>query len=196
MQQVQAAVQQVTSQSSQVSSAQATAAVQAAAVAAAAAAAQANTTTTTASQSNISVAALQTAGLSLNPAIVRITPPHCARLARECGVIFYFPELSTTCCDFLPVVRSMLRLWEHSRSSSAPSPPLPSSPAPCPTWPASPARSSPTPRDRLVQYVKLLLLFCFFSYYSSVFITVCVCGIRSMYIEPLTLSAGFHSDLF
>lgn len=84
MQQVQAAVQQVASQSPQVSSAQATAAVQAA-VAAAAAAAQATTATTTASQSNISVAALQTAGLSLNPAIVRSTPLHCALL----GVILF-----------------------------------------------------------------------------------------------------------
>uniref|UniRef100_A0A3B4TBT5 POU class 6 homeobox 1 n=1 Tax=Seriola dumerili TaxID=41447 RepID=A0A3B4TBT5_SERDU len=62
MQSVQAAVQQVTSQPTQVTNAQATAAQMAAA--------QATTASTTMSQSNISVAALQTAGLSLNPAII------------------------------------------------------------------------------------------------------------------------------
>ncbi|XP_040917058.1 POU domain, class 6, transcription factor 1 isoform X3 [Toxotes jaculatrix] len=63
MQPVQAAgLQQVTSQPTQVTSAQATAAQ--------VAAAQATSATTTVSQSNISVAALQTAGLSLNPAII------------------------------------------------------------------------------------------------------------------------------
>ncbi|XP_036959072.1 POU domain, class 6, transcription factor 1 isoform X3 [Acanthopagrus latus] len=62
IQPVQAAVQQVTSQPTQVTSAQATAAQMAAA--------QVTSATTTVSPSNISVAALQTAGLSINPAII------------------------------------------------------------------------------------------------------------------------------
>ncbi|XP_026224522.1 POU domain, class 6, transcription factor 1 isoform X2 [Anabas testudineus] len=62
VQQVQAAVQQVTSQPAQVTNAQVTAAQ--------VAAAQATSPTTTVSQSNISVAALQAAGLSINPAII------------------------------------------------------------------------------------------------------------------------------
>ncbi|XP_070825462.1 POU domain, class 6, transcription factor 1 isoform X1 [Chaetodon trifascialis] len=62
LQPVQAAVQQVTSQPTQVTSAQVTAAQMAAA--------QATSPATTVSQSNISVAALQTAGLSINPAII------------------------------------------------------------------------------------------------------------------------------
>lgn len=62
--QPQAAVQQVTSQSAQVTNAQATTAQ--------IAAAQVTSPATTVSQSNISVAALQTAGLSINPAIVRM----------------------------------------------------------------------------------------------------------------------------
>ncbi|KAK2851815.1 hypothetical protein Q5P01_008091 [Channa striata] len=62
MQPLQAAVQQVTSQPTQVTSAQVTAAQ--------VAAAQTTSATTTVSQSNISLAALQTAGLSINPAII------------------------------------------------------------------------------------------------------------------------------
>ncbi|GLD50329.1 POU domain, class 6, transcription factor 1 isoform X3 [Lates japonicus] len=62
MQPVQAAVQQVTSQPTQVTTAQVSAAQ--------VAAAQATSATTTVSQPNISVAALQTAGLSINPAII------------------------------------------------------------------------------------------------------------------------------
>ncbi|KAG8002449.1 POU domain [Nibea albiflora] len=62
IQPMQAAVQQVTSQPTQVTSAQVTAAQMAAA--------QATSATTTISQSNLSVAALQTAGLSINPAII------------------------------------------------------------------------------------------------------------------------------
>lgn len=61
---VQAAVQQVTSQPTQVTNAQVTAAQMAAA--------QATSAATTVAQSNLSVAALQTAGLSINPAIVRM----------------------------------------------------------------------------------------------------------------------------
>lgn len=60
IQPVQAAMQQVTSQPSQVTSSKVTAAQTAAAQ-----------PTTSVSPSNISVAALQTAGLSINPAIVR-----------------------------------------------------------------------------------------------------------------------------
>lgn len=62
IQPVSAALQQVTSQPSQVTNAQVTAAQ--------VAAAQATSAATTVSQSNISVAALQTAGLSINPAII------------------------------------------------------------------------------------------------------------------------------
>lgn len=61
---VQAAVQQVTSQPTQVTNAQVTAGQMAAA--------QATSAATTVAQSNLSVAALQTAGLSINPAIVRM----------------------------------------------------------------------------------------------------------------------------
>ncbi|XP_022063058.1 POU domain, class 6, transcription factor 1 isoform X1 [Acanthochromis polyacanthus] len=63
LQPVQAALQQVTPQPTQVTNAQVTAAQVAAAQATSAA-------TTSVSQSNISVAALQTAGLSINPAII------------------------------------------------------------------------------------------------------------------------------
>ncbi|XP_041654569.1 POU domain, class 6, transcription factor 1 isoform X1 [Cheilinus undulatus] len=62
IQPVQAAVQQVTTQPTQVTNAQVTAAQ--------VAAAQPTSASTTVSQSNISVAALQTAGLSINPAII------------------------------------------------------------------------------------------------------------------------------
>uniref|UniRef100_A0A3Q0S4Y4 POU domain protein n=1 Tax=Amphilophus citrinellus TaxID=61819 RepID=A0A3Q0S4Y4_AMPCI len=62
IQQVQAAMQQVTPQASQVANAQITVAQ--------VATAQATPATTTVSPSNISVAALQTAGLSINPAII------------------------------------------------------------------------------------------------------------------------------
>ncbi|KAM7405174.1 hypothetical protein PAMP_012456 [Pampus punctatissimus] len=62
LQQVQAAMQQVTSQPTQVTNTQVTAAQMAAA--------QAASITTPVSQSNISIAALQTAGLSINPAII------------------------------------------------------------------------------------------------------------------------------
>lgn len=62
VQSVQPAVQQVTSQPTQVTNAQMVAA-------------QVTSAPTTVSQSNISVAALQAAGLSINPAIVR-TPVH------------------------------------------------------------------------------------------------------------------------
>lgn len=61
---LQAAVQQVTSQPMQVSSAQVTAAQMAAA--------QVTSATTTISQPNLSVATLQAAGFSINPAIVRM----------------------------------------------------------------------------------------------------------------------------
>ncbi len=64
IQPMQAALHQVTSQPTQVTSAQVTAAQ--------VAASQATSATTSVSQSNISVAALQTAGLSINPAIVRM----------------------------------------------------------------------------------------------------------------------------
>lgn len=64
IQPMQAAVQQVTSQPTQVTNTQVTAAQMAAA--------QATQATTTVSQSNLSLAALQTAGLSINPAIVRM----------------------------------------------------------------------------------------------------------------------------
>lgn len=63
IQPLQAASQQATSQPSQVTTSQVTAAQ--------AAAAQPTTLATSVSPSNISVAALQTAGLSINPAIVR-----------------------------------------------------------------------------------------------------------------------------
>lgn len=63
IQSVQAAVQQVTSQPTQVTNPQVTAAQMAAA--------QATSAATAVSQSNVSLAALQTAGLSINPAIVR-----------------------------------------------------------------------------------------------------------------------------
>ncbi|XP_069383257.1 POU domain, class 6, transcription factor 1 isoform X2 [Paralichthys olivaceus] len=62
MQPIQAALQQVTSQPTQVTNAQVTAAQ--------VAAAQATSAATSVAQSNISVAALQTAGLSINPAII------------------------------------------------------------------------------------------------------------------------------
>ncbi|XP_019129343.1 POU domain, class 6, transcription factor 1 isoform X2 [Larimichthys crocea] len=62
IQPMQAAVQQVTSQPTQVTNTQVTAAQMAAA--------QATQATTTVSQSNLSLAALQTAGLSINPAII------------------------------------------------------------------------------------------------------------------------------
>ncbi|KAM7411344.1 hypothetical protein PAMA_021368 [Pampus argenteus] len=62
LQQVQAAMQQVTSQPTQVTNTQVTAAQ--------VAAAQAASITTPVSQPNISIAALQTAGLSINPAII------------------------------------------------------------------------------------------------------------------------------
>lgn len=65
VQPVQAAVQQVTPQPAQASGSGQVAASQAAPTLA-----QATSASTTVSQSNISVAALQTAGLSLNPAIV------------------------------------------------------------------------------------------------------------------------------
>lgn len=65
IQPVQSAVQQATPQPTQTATPQATAAQMAAA--------QPTPATTTVSQSNISVAALQTAGLSINPAIVSAT---------------------------------------------------------------------------------------------------------------------------
>lgn len=100
VQQVQAAVQQVTSQPAQVTNAQVTAAQ--------VAAAQATSPTTTVSQSNISVAALQAAGLSINPAIVRMPLQHFTFLPLCCfhiwlvshvffvSVVFY----SDQCCIF------------------------------------------------------------------------------------------------
>lgn len=66
IQPLQAAMPQVTSQPSQVSSLKVTAAQTAAA--------QPTSVATSVSPSNISVAALQTAGLSINPAIVRRRP--------------------------------------------------------------------------------------------------------------------------
>lgn len=127
IQPVQAAMQQATSQPSQVTTSAAVAAQPAAA--------------TSVSPSNISVAALQTAGLSINPAIVR----------RLYFLLFFLnaisPPLSTRCR--LPPSSTPLP-WELSPSFSVPSPPPPSSPVRCPTWLASPVRSSQTPKDRQV----------------------------------------------
>lgn len=78
-------MQQVTSQPTQVTNTQVTAAQ--------VAAAQATSITTPVTQSNISIAALQTAGLSINPAIVRVpsqrfssvpTILHCLHLSHVC----------------------------------------------------------------------------------------------------------------
>lgn len=135
IQPVQAAVQQVTSQPTQVTSAQATAAQMAAA--------QVTSATTTVSPSNISVAALQTAGLSINPAIVRMLLQECHQLIDS--VLFISPAVLTR-FEFL--CRSMLLHWALSLSFSVPSPPLLSSPVQCPTWLVSPAKSSQMPRDR------------------------------------------------
>lgn len=136
---VQPAVQQVTSQPTQVTNAQMVAA-------------QVTSAPATVSQSNISVAALQTAGLSINPAIVRALLPRflCSSSCESHDLI------PSHIYDVLP--RSMPLPWELSPSFSVPSPPLPSSPVPCPTWLASPVRSSQTPRDR---YACCLWFFCF-----------------------------------
>lgn len=72
LQPVQSAVQQVTTQPTQTATQQVTGAQMAAA--------QPTPPTTAVSQSNISVAALQTAGLSINQAIVSVTMP-CLRTA-------------------------------------------------------------------------------------------------------------------
>lgn len=96
-------------------------------------------------QSNISAAALQTAGLAINPALVRNLKPrftdnYCASL--------YFSVVHSKHPVLL--LRSMLHRWERRPSFWVPSPPVPLSPMPCPTWQASPARSWPPHRDRLV----------------------------------------------
>ncbi|TMS16107.1 POU domain, class 6, transcription factor 1 [Larimichthys crocea] len=140
IQPMQAAVQQVTSQPTQVTNAQVTAAQMAAA--------QATQATTTVSQSNLSLAALQTAGLSINPAIVRMPLrgfPFCTES--------YMP--SYTCCDF--PIRSTPPPWELSHSFSVPSPLLPSSPVPCPTWLASPSQIITNAQGQVIGTLPLLV---------------------------------------
>lgn len=102
----------------------------------------------TVSQSNISLAALQSAGLSINPAIVRMQSNEIYFL--NCLLYNVSHAITFLTHVVFLLLRSMLPLWELSPSSSVPSPPLLSSLMPSPTWLASPARSSQMLKDRWV----------------------------------------------
>lgn len=100
--------------------------------------AQVTSVANTVSQPNISVAALQTAGLSINPAIVGLEASSSAHLFSHyaCLRLILNPLFL-----LLYILRSVLRLWVHSLSSSVLSHQRLSSTAPCPVWLVSPARS-------------------------------------------------------